>query len=178
MLTCMRLSSSSTREEHLTADNTDRGTSLGDANIECVIRELTAIRADMIAEPVMSKTRLSKIHPNYLASARNLMHYLALRRHDLRPLQLRLAEMGLVLSRANRVARPGHDRRGSGSPVSPGTAILAAAIDGGSRSRFCKRATAACRTHRSLVGPRTPPARCPNHGHHAERGRGRLHARS
>ena len=79
----------------MTADNTDRGTSLGDANIEGVLRELTAIRADMIAEPVMSKTRLSKVHPNYRVSARNLLHYLSLRRRDLRPLQLQLAEMGL-----------------------------------------------------------------------------------
>ena len=79
----------------MTADNTDRGTSLRDTNIEDVLRELTAIRAEMIAEPVTSKTRLSRVHPNNQASARNLLHYLALRRHDLRPLQLRLAEMGL-----------------------------------------------------------------------------------
>ena len=79
----------------MTADNTDRGTSFGNANIEGVLRELTAIRAEMIAEPAMSKTRLSKVHPNYRVSARNLLHYLTLRRRDLRPLQLRLAEMGL-----------------------------------------------------------------------------------
>jgi hypothetical protein len=53
----------------LTADNTDRDTSLGNANIEGVLRELMDIKADMIAEPVMSKTRLSKVHPNYKVSA-------------------------------------------------------------------------------------------------------------
>ena len=79
----------------MTADNTDRDTSLGNANIEGVLRELTAIRAEMIAEPAMSKTRLSRVHPNNQASASNLLHYLTLRRRDLRPLQLRLAEMGL-----------------------------------------------------------------------------------
>jgi pyruvate kinase len=68
---------------------------MGDANIDGVLGELMAIRADMAAEPVMSKTRLSKVHPNYQVSAWNLLHYLALRRRDLRPLQLRLAEMGL-----------------------------------------------------------------------------------
>lgn len=64
-------------------------------SIEGVLRELTAIRAEMIAETVTSATRLSHVHPHYQASARNLLHYLALRRRDLRPLQLRLAEMGL-----------------------------------------------------------------------------------
>ncbi|RPH81439.1 MAG: pyruvate kinase [Nitrospiraceae bacterium] len=66
-----------------------------DANVEGILRELTAIRADMIAEAVKSTTRLRTVHQNYQVSARNLLHYLALRRRDLRPLQLRLAEMGL-----------------------------------------------------------------------------------
>jgi pyruvate kinase len=79
----------------VTAGNNNHGISLGDANIEGLLKELTAIRADMIAETIKSKTRLSKVHPNYQASARNLLHYLALRRRDLRPLQHRLAEMGL-----------------------------------------------------------------------------------
>ena len=34
-------------------------------------------------------------HPDYLVSARNLLHYIALRRHDLRSLQVRLAQLGL-----------------------------------------------------------------------------------
>ena len=79
----------------MTAGNNNRGTSLGDTTIEGLLKELTAIRADMIAETIKSKTRLSKVHPHYQASARNLLHYLALRRRDLRPLQHRLAEMGL-----------------------------------------------------------------------------------
>lgn len=76
-------------------NNIDRGTSLEHTHIEGVLRELTAIRADMIAEPAASKTRLSKVHQNYQDSARNLLHYLVLRRRDLRSLQHRLAEMGL-----------------------------------------------------------------------------------
>jgi pyruvate kinase len=79
----------------VTADNTDHRTSLKDASIEGILKELTAIRAEMIAETITSTTRLSKVHPHYQASARNLLHYLALRRRDLRPLQHRLAEMGL-----------------------------------------------------------------------------------
>ncbi|MDC8447612.1 MAG: hypothetical protein LV473_04570 [Nitrospira sp.] len=54
-----------------------------------------AIRSEMVAEPVMASTRLNSIHPNYSVSARNLLHYLILRRRDLRPLQRRLAKVGL-----------------------------------------------------------------------------------
>jgi hypothetical protein len=35
------------------------------------------------------------VHPEHAASAKNLMHYLALRRHDIRRLQSRLAALGL-----------------------------------------------------------------------------------
>lgn len=43
----------------------------------------------------MSAALIEKVHLNYRESARNLLHYLTLRRHDLRPLQLRLAALGL-----------------------------------------------------------------------------------
>jgi pyruvate kinase len=38
---------------------------------------------------------LRALHPAQTASARNLIHYLALRQHDIRPLQDRLTELGL-----------------------------------------------------------------------------------
>ncbi|MBA4187339.1 MAG: pyruvate kinase [Planctomycetaceae bacterium] len=66
-----------------------------DANIAAVLRELTSIRADMVDGIAVLRQRLDPIHPNYRDSARNLLHYLALRRRDLRPLQLRLASLGL-----------------------------------------------------------------------------------
>ncbi|SHG07847.1 pyruvate kinase [Microbulbifer donghaiensis] len=66
-----------------------------DSDIEDALRELTALRADMVADAEVLHRRLAAIHPNYRDSARNLLHYLALRRHDLRPLQLRLAALGL-----------------------------------------------------------------------------------
>ena len=65
------------------------------ADIERVLSELMDIRADMIAGLVTSQPHLAKVHANYRDSARNLLHYLALRRRDLRPLQLRLAALGL-----------------------------------------------------------------------------------
>jgi pyruvate kinase len=66
-----------------------------DMDIEHVLIELAAIRADMVADLALSQRHLARIHPNYQDSARNLLHYLALRRRDLRPLQLRLAALGL-----------------------------------------------------------------------------------
>jgi pyruvate kinase len=72
----------------------DNGASVG-ADIEAVLRELTAIRAEIVADPVVPPRCLDGIHANHRASARNLLHYLALRRRDLRSLQLRLAALGL-----------------------------------------------------------------------------------
>jgi pyruvate kinase len=65
------------------------------AEIEDILKELSAIRAEMVAAPEMSRPRLDEVRSNYRESARNFLQYLALRRHDLRPLQLRLAPLGL-----------------------------------------------------------------------------------
>jgi len=63
--------------------------------IKSLLDELTAIRAEMLAEEIKLQSRLDAVHPNHRASARNLLHYLVLRRRDLRPLQFRLARLGL-----------------------------------------------------------------------------------
>jgi pyruvate kinase len=39
--------------------------------------------------------QVKRVHPDFRKSAKNLLHYLALRRHDMRELQDQLAEMGL-----------------------------------------------------------------------------------
>lgn len=49
----------------------------------------------MVQEAVKSQALLDNIDPRFRASASNLLHYLVLRRRDLRPLQTRLAELGL-----------------------------------------------------------------------------------
>jgi hypothetical protein len=49
----------------------------------------------MVADSDLPHLRLDAVHANYRDSARNLLQYLALRRRDLRPLQLRLAALGL-----------------------------------------------------------------------------------
>lgn len=79
----------------MSADHAD---SVGDrqsARLEGVLEELTAIREEMLADATLLSARLEEVHANYRDSARNLMHYLAMRRRDLRPLQSRLATLGL-----------------------------------------------------------------------------------
>jgi len=79
----------------LTSECADGRSRLQTEEIELVLKELTALRAGMVAESAVHKTLLDVVHPNFRDSASNLLHYLALRRHDLRPLQLRLAALGL-----------------------------------------------------------------------------------
>ncbi|WP_075796206.1 pyruvate kinase [Massilia putida] len=63
--------------------------------VAVLLRELESIRADIVAETLHAQHRIAEVQPHYQASARNLLHYLALRRRDLRPLQQRLATLGL-----------------------------------------------------------------------------------
>src|SRR5690554_6557511 len=44
------------------------------------------------------KVQLDNVHPNYTQSARNLIHYLALRSFDISDLQEKLDEIGLPIS--------------------------------------------------------------------------------
>ena len=64
-------------------------------DVEILLAELSAIRTEMINEAGRCRALLDEIHPNYRESARNLLHYLVLRRRDLRPLQQRLSTLGL-----------------------------------------------------------------------------------
>jgi pyruvate kinase len=67
----------------------------GSEDYEPVLKELATLRTEMVIEADRSRSLLDLVHPSYQESARNLLHYLALRHHDLRPLQLRLAALGL-----------------------------------------------------------------------------------
>ena len=78
----------------------DNSTLDGRADVGAIAQALQSIRADMTAAPAGSKALLDAVHENYRDSARNLIHYLALRRHDLRQLQLWLAQLGLSSSGA------------------------------------------------------------------------------
>ncbi|MFN0097305.1 MAG: pyruvate kinase [Gemmatimonadaceae bacterium] len=131
-------------------------TGLENANLERVVEELTAIRAEMVADAARSASRLDKVHANYRESARNLVRYLALRRRDLRALQQRLAAHGLsslgraeshVLATVDAVLEVLH--RLTGSPrqtTSPETA----GVDFDTGERLLAEHTEA------LFGPATP----------------------
>lgn len=65
------------------------------AGLVGVLNELQAIRNELVSNTAVPNKWIKKIHPDFADSGRNLLHYLALRRQDLRPLQLRLAALGL-----------------------------------------------------------------------------------
>ncbi len=60
-----------------------------------LIKELTAIHADQLAAELQMKPELERIPVEHRVSARNLLHYLALRARDLRSTQEALASLGL-----------------------------------------------------------------------------------
>ena len=65
------------------------------ADLDALIGPLLAVRADMVRQTDAEESLVAGLHPDQRASGRNLLHYLALRRHDLRPLQGPLARLGL-----------------------------------------------------------------------------------
>jgi pyruvate kinase len=63
--------------------------------IESLIGQLSSLRSGMVAYEAGLAPRLHRVDPTVAASARNLAHYLALRRTDLRAIQERLAWVGV-----------------------------------------------------------------------------------
>ncbi len=63
--------------------------------IAAVIDEVSALRADLVALSAHVHDSLRSVHANHAAGAENLVHYVRLRRHDLRALQDRLAWIGV-----------------------------------------------------------------------------------
>jgi len=62
---------------------------------KAIIGQLWALREKMLQCEASLAIRLEHVDPSYRASARNFAHYLKLRESDRRPLQERLAELGL-----------------------------------------------------------------------------------
>ena len=60
-----------------------------------LIQQLAVLRDDLTGVEQHHVAVAGHPHPNYSESQRNLLHYLALRSHDLRPLQRELAVLGL-----------------------------------------------------------------------------------
>ena len=65
------------------------------SQINDLIRQLDLLRSEMLNLEADGLPGEAEVHPGHRASARNLLHYLALRRHDIRDLQEQLAAMGL-----------------------------------------------------------------------------------
>jgi len=63
--------------------------------LDSLILELSAIRQQMLDLEALGLQKATHIHPVYMQSARNLFHYLALRRREMRPIQERLSALGL-----------------------------------------------------------------------------------
>lgn len=91
-----------------------------------LLRELTSLQQELIALEKESEKTLAKVDPRHLGSAANLVHYLGLRRKDVRSLQDKLTATGLSsLGRAeSRVLRNLHAiivllQRALDKPVDP-----------------------------------------------------------
>src|SRR5262245_35615640 len=65
------------------------------ADYDSLISNLKALREELLRAEKDAEESLAAVHPTFQESARNLVHYLALRRHDVRPLQMQLAALGL-----------------------------------------------------------------------------------
>ena len=64
-------------------------------NLERIYEQVRSLRHDALALEIELDQQLSEIALNYRRSARNLVHYLAVRQHDLRDLQRDLQVLGL-----------------------------------------------------------------------------------
>ncbi|MCX7627547.1 MAG: pyruvate kinase [Methylophilaceae bacterium] len=80
-----------TRALHATLPPSD---GLGKTYAE-LLQQLCSLRDELAQLERSFEPRLTKIHPRHRSSAINLVHYLGLRRHDVRPLQAKLAAVGL-----------------------------------------------------------------------------------
>ncbi|HKD18778.1 MAG TPA: hypothetical protein VKG23_13080, partial [Thermoanaerobaculia bacterium] len=69
--------------------------SLDEDGVAAVRAELEEIRREICEEEQRQGDPSVRVHPAWVASARNLLHYLTLRQRDLRSLQRKLAVLGL-----------------------------------------------------------------------------------
>jgi pyruvate kinase len=65
------------------------------AELDALTRQLRQLCSEMLELEATKQTELNEIEADHRASAANLLHYLALRRHDIRDLQAQLSALGL-----------------------------------------------------------------------------------
>ena len=128
-----------------------------DQQVRQLARELRVIRDDLPRLEQRFAAALRDADPAFQQSARNLVHYLALRRHDIRPLQERLAVLGLsslgrteshVMAAIDAVLEILERLSGGRAPVAPGRSRLSLAEGNALLAEHTE----------ALLGPR-PPAR-------------------
>ena len=66
-----------------------------ESQLRTLIHELQDLHSEMVNLADENLSVLAAVHPENQSSAANLIHYLALRRHDVRGLQEQLAALGL-----------------------------------------------------------------------------------
>lgn len=64
-------------------------------HLEHLLQSLEELRSHCLAMEESLKEEIDQVAPDYRPSARNLVHYLALRQHDVRELQRELSRLGL-----------------------------------------------------------------------------------
>ena len=64
-------------------------------DVEALIGELFALKNGLLEAQGDQRDAVAAVHPEHVAGATNLVHYVALRQRDVRSLQDRLARMGL-----------------------------------------------------------------------------------
>ena len=78
-----------------TPDRQLRFLNLDPARISWLVGELDAVMRDLLAYETRHTARINKLNRAYETSARNLLHYLSLLRHDLLPIRKTLSSFGL-----------------------------------------------------------------------------------
>lgn len=63
--------------------------------LEDLVAQIDALHEEAVALEEKFSAAIDLVHPNFRKSARNLLHYLSLRKHDIRSLQESLSELGL-----------------------------------------------------------------------------------
>ena len=151
--------------------------------IEKLIGELWDLRAGMVAYEAAVVPRLGAIAPHFAASGRNLAHYLALRRTDIRPLQESLARIGVSsLGRAETHVLANLDivlgilHRLADRPWTPHIGDEPVGFDRG--RALLERHAEDLATRRGPARAHTGGAHRSHHGHAAARGGDRLRSRA
>src|SRR5262249_11807591 len=130
---------------------------------------LEAVRGEIVALDEAAAEFIAAASPAYKASARNLVHYVGLRRRDVRSLQDELARLGLSsLGRAeSHVLTNLDDVLGPLRPSAQGRGDILTRPPAHSGPELRGRAGAVGDAHGGPARPRANRAPCPHYGHHA-----------